>query len=191
MDRRTMLLAAAAAATSPAFAQTNPASATPPAAAPDSPNTPSDAPPPLGQAEQVHANQTAMFGGASLQMADIALQKARHPRVREFARFEHDEQTTVGAVLKSMDPNLQPPRPPQDVAATIDRLKHMPPGPAFDREFVSAQIQGHEKLRGVQEDYLKSGKDLPTVNTSKLILGMINEHLTLLSDLRRDRLASL
>lgn len=191
MNRRTMLLAAAAAASaSPAFAQTKP-TLTPsnPPGAPSNP--PTVTPSPLGQAEQTHANRTAMLGGASLQMADIALQKARHPRVKEFARFEHDEQTTVAAVLKSMDPTIQPPSPPKDVADVIDRLKQMDRGAAFDREFVSAQIKGHETLRGIQEDYLKTGNDLPTVDTTKLILGMISEHLTLLSDLRRDRLAAL
>jgi putative membrane protein len=132
-----------------------------------------------------------LLGGASLQMADIALQKARHPRVKEFAKFEHDEQTTVSAILKSMDPNLQPPSLPQDVAATIDRLKRLSPGAAFDREFVAAQIKGHDALRTAQENYLKVGNDPLTVNTSKLILGMINEHLALLSDLHRDRLAAL
>jgi hypothetical protein len=40
-------------------------------------------------------------------------------------------------------------------------------------------------LRSIQEDYLKAGKDLGTINTTKLVIGMINEHLTLLSDLRR------
>lgn len=184
MDRRTILLGGAAAvAASPTFAQAQTAPAAPAPA-----STPSNG---VGQPEQTHANQTAMLGDASLQMADIALQKARHPRVKEFARFEHDEQTTVAAVLKSMDPNLQAPQPPQDITDVIDRLKRMGPGPAFDREFVSAQVQGHEKLRAVQEDYLKSGKDMPTIDTTKLILGMIKELLTLLSDLQRDRMAAL
>jgi hypothetical protein len=40
-------------------------------------------------------------------------------------------------------------------------------------------------LRSIQEDYLKSGRDPETVNTTKLILGMIKEHLTLLADLKR------
>jgi putative membrane protein len=80
---------------------------------------------------------------------------------------------------------------PKDVADTIDRLKQMDRGPAFGREFVSARIKGHEKLRGIQEDYLKTGKDPPPPDTTKLILGMIKEHLALLSDLQRDRLADL
>lgn len=196
MNRRMILLAAAATASAgPALALTNSTPAAP--AAPAAPGaattraTPAGSPSSLGQAEQNHDTQTAMIGGASLQMAQIALQKARHPRVREFAKFEHDEQTTVAAVLKSLDSNLNPPAPPHDIAATIDRLRQMRPGDAFDREFVAAQIEGHEKLRGVQQDYLKSGNNVPTVATSKLILGMIEEHLTLLSDLRAERLAAL
>ena len=172
MNRRTILLAAAAATASPVLARTSSQSQ-------------------MGEAEKTHAEKTAAIGGASLQMADIAMQKATHSKVREFAKFEHDEQTTVAAVLKSMDPSLNPPAPPPDVAAALDKLKQMRAGSAFDREFISAQTKGHELLRTIQEDYLKAGHDLPTVNTTKLVLGMIDEHLALLSDLDRDHLASL
>jgi putative membrane protein len=173
MNRRMILLAAAAAATaSPALAQ-----------------TPSQ--PQMGEEEKSHAEKTAAIGGASLQMADLAAQKATHPEVRKFAKLEHDEQTTVAAVLKSMDPSLNPPPPPPNVATALDKLKQMRGGTAFDREFVSAQTKGHEMLRTIQEDYLKAGHDLPTVNTTKLVLGMIDEHLRLLSDLDEDHLTSL
>jgi putative membrane protein len=166
MNRRTILLAAAAtAAAGPALAQT--------------------------EAETTHANKTAQIGGASLTMANLALDKASSPKVKEFAQFEHNEQTLAGAILKSMDPNLNPPSPPPDVAAAIDKLKQMKPGRAFDREFVTAQIQGHNLLRTIQEDYLKVGHDPDTVNTTKLINLMIGEHLALLSDLDKDRMRAL
>ena len=182
MNRRMMLVAAAAVATTgPAFAQ-NSSAAPPPASGPA---------PQLSQAEQDYINNTAKIGTASLQMSDIALQKARHPRVKEFARFEHDEQTTMGDVLKSMNPNLKPPAPPQEVAAAIEKLKQLRPGEAFDSEFVTAQIQGHEALRTTQQGYLKSARNPEAITAAKLALAMINEHLALLSDLRRDRLARL
>jgi putative membrane protein len=178
MNRRIMLLAAAATATvGPAFAQTNPMT---------NPQTGSTAAN-MGDAEKTHAEKTAMIGTASLQMADIALEKAHRPKVKEFAQFEHDEQTTVAAVLKSMDPGLSPPNPPADIAQTIDKLKQMKPGEAFDHEFVTAQIQGHDMLRSIQEDYLKVGKNPEAMNTTKLVLGMIKEHLALLSDLKKTR----
>jgi putative membrane protein len=181
MNRRTILLAAAAAATSrAAIAQPN-----------QGPAPKSGASPQMSDAEQTYASQTAMIGGASLQMADLALRKARHARVREFARFEHDEQTTVSDVLKSMDSTLNPPNPPADVAAALEKLRQARPGAAFDREFVTAQIQGHEKLKTIQEDCLRSGKDQPFVNTAKLVLMVINEHLALLNDLRSEHLTAL
>jgi putative membrane protein len=184
MNRRTILLAAAAAATSrAAIAQPNQGPAPTPVQ--------SGASPQMSDAEQTYATQTAMIGGASLQMADLALRKARHARVREFARFEHDEQTTVSDVLKSMDSTLNPPNPPADVAAALEKLRQARPGAAFDREFVTAQIQGHEKLKTIQEDYLKSGKDQQFVNTAKLVLTVINEHLALLNDLRSEHLTAL
>jgi hypothetical protein len=43
----------------------------------------------------------------------------------------------------------------------------------------------------VQEDYLKSGKDQQFVNTAKLVLTVINEHLALLNDLRSEHLTAL
>jgi putative membrane protein len=181
MNRRTILLAAAAAATSRA------AIAQPNQAAPVQSSASSE----MSDAEQTYANQTAMIGGASLQMADLALRKARHAPVREFARFEHDEQTAASDVLKSLDSTLNPPNPPSDVAAALEKLRQARPGAAFDREFVTAQIQGHEKLKTVQEDYLKSGKDQPFVNTAKLLLTLINEHLALLNDLRSEHMTAL
>jgi hypothetical protein len=56
---------------------------------------------------------------------------------------------------------------------------------------VTAQIQGHEKLKTIQEDYLKSGQSQPFVNTAKLVLAVINEHLALLNDLRSEHMTAL
>lgn len=190
MNRRALILAAAATATAaPAFAQTKSQFSATPATPPPAQNN--SAPAPLDQAAKTYAEKTAQIGHASLEMSDLALEKARSAKVKEFAKFEHDEQTTVAEVLKSMDPNLTPPAPPADVADAIQKLKQLRPGESFDREFVLAQIKGHEMLRSIQEDYLRSGKNSEAGNITKLVLGMINEHLTLLTDLRDTHLASL
>jgi putative membrane protein len=166
MDRRTILLAAVAtAAAVPALGQTSTSRE-------------------IGEAEKIHDTKTATIGGASLQMANIALEKAANDKVKEFAKFERDEQTTVGAVLKSIDPSLTPSNPPADVAEAIEKLKKLN-GPAFDREFISAQIKGHQMLSSIQQDYLKVGKDPQIVNATRLVVVVINEHLALLRDLRR------
>jgi putative membrane protein len=174
MDRRAILAAGAIAmAATPVFAQSD-----------NRANARTSA---LGDAEKTHAEKTATIGTASLAMANLALEKSHGEKVREFAKFQKDEQITVAGILKTMDPSLSPSNPPQDVAKAIDKLRNMQGGESFDREFVSAQIDGHEMLRSIQLDYLKEGKDQGTVNATKLVLGMINEHLTLLSDLKSSK----
>lgn len=143
------------------------------------------APAAIGTPEMEHATKTAMVGGASLKIADLGLEKAEHAKVKEFAKFEHDEQTTVAEILMAMDPSMKPPAPDPKTEATIEKLSKMRKSAEFDREFLQAQTEGHEMLLKIQEDYLKIGKDRETVSTSKLILGMVKEHLALLSDLKK------
>lgn len=169
MHRRIILLglaAGVAGATSPVFAQTSPMAG-------------------MSEAEKQHDLHTAMVGMASLMMANEALEKAKHAKVKEFAKFEHAEQTTVAEILKSMAPDLSPPKPDEKTLAVIEKLKSLKSGDAFDKTFIMGQIDGHEKLKEIQETYLKEGKDQSHINVTKLILGMVNEHLTLLNDLHK------
>jgi putative membrane protein len=171
MDRRHVLLALAGGITATsALAQSSMPAA--PAAA-------------MGEAERKHAVDTAMAGTASLQMADLGLEKASNAMVKQFAKFEHDEQTTIAEILKSMDPGLASAKPDEKAMAAVAKLKEAKPGAAFDRMFVEGQIDGHETLLAIQEDYLKSGKDTHHTAVVKLARGMIKEHLALLADLKK------
>ena len=175
MDRRILLtLIGSAGAALPAFAQ----NAATGGAAPAGP-----AGGPMGKAEADHAARTGMAGAASLKVADIGLEKASNARVKQFAQFEHDEQTTVAAILASMDPSLKP-MPDPKMEPTIERLSKMKAGKAFDA-FIEAQTEGHGQLLAIQEDYLKIGRDRETVNATKLVRGMVKEHLALLADLKK------
>jgi putative membrane protein len=59
-------------------------------------------------------------------------------------------------------------------------------GKDFQKAYVNAQIEGHQKLLRIQEDYLASGKDVGHMNVAKLTRGQIKEHLQLLADLHDD-----
>lgn len=139
----------------------------------------------LGTYEVEHGKKTALAGAATLETSDVALDKARDPKVKEFARFEHDEQTTIADVLKMIDPSLGRANPDPKMATTIQTLAGMPPGPAYDKAYVAAQIEGHNVLLAIQEDYLKVGKDREHVSIAKLARGMIKEHLAILADLEK------
>ncbi|MFL5054370.1 MAG: hypothetical protein ACJ8DE_03875, partial [Microvirga sp.] len=58
--------------------------------------------PGLGQAEQQWLQQTMMVGSVALQTSEIALQKAQDEDVKQFAKFEADEQKGLAEVLRSM-----------------------------------------------------------------------------------------
>ena len=139
----------------------------------------------MGSAETEHAKRTASAGAATLQTSDMALGKAGNPKVKEFAQFEHDEQTTVAEIIKSMFPSLPSPPPETNATGMISRMRAMPAGAEFDQAYVAGQIDGHEMLLKIQDDYLKVGKDLPTIAVTKLVRGMVKEHLALLAELSK------
>ena len=43
--------------------------------------------------------ETLMFGGLSKQTSQLAVERSRNPKIKEFAEFEIDEQTTMAQVL--------------------------------------------------------------------------------------------
>jgi putative membrane protein len=184
--RRTLVAGLAGFATTPVFAQN--------AMSPPSSGTA------LGAAESQFIQQTMPIGSLSLALSRIAEPKVRAAKLREFARFEIAEQETVGDVLKSLqDPRLPikgtVPSPsdaeveqhiPAQDRELVEKMRTAPAGSDFDRDYVKAQTDGHEKLLRIQEDYLSSGQNRDAVHVSKLVRGMIKEHLQLLSDLRSE-----
>lgn len=175
MNRRTMLTAVAAAAALPAllsstatFAQT--------AAAP-------------GDAERKHADDTKKVGSLSLVTSRVAVEKASDPMVKEFAKWEVAEQETIADILRSMEMDgkaegaLKPPSDSEVEAmldaegkAALDKLRAAS-GAAFDKAYVTAQLDGHKKLLSIQEDYLKVGQNREHLSVTKLARGQITEHI--------------
>ncbi|ACL55132.1 DUF4142 domain-containing protein [Methylobacterium nodulans] len=196
MDRRLALTALASAFAIPsfigaAFAQNEPSSASK-----STGNTGAR----MGEAEAKHAADTLAAGSLALAASRIALKKAKDDDVKQFAQFEVAEQETIADVLKAMrDPStpasgqVKAPSEPEVTGqidsrgkATLDKLEQAKAGPAFDAEYIKGQIEGHQSLLKIQEDYLATGKDRENLGAAKLARGMIKEHLALLSDIKKD-----
>ncbi|UKT64224.1 DUF4142 domain-containing protein [Pedobacter mucosus] len=86
----------------------------------------------------------AVLGTASLQTSQLALTKATNPEVKLFAKFEAAEQETMGKILKDM--GTQVPAPSEEGKAMLTKLQAMS-GPAFDKAFMTGQVDTHNKLR--------------------------------------------
>lgn len=156
-----------------------------------------DAAMPMGEAEKVHAEQTKMVGSLSLAQSRLAASKASAAKVKEFAGFEVAEQETIGDILKSMmmapteaKGALMPPTPEETMAAidaagkdVLAKLEQAS-GKAFDQAYVTANLEGHQKLLTIQEDYLKVGKNREHLSVAKLARGQIREHIAHLEEMR-------
>ena len=151
----------------------------------------------MTDAEMQHMENTMKTGALALATSRVAAKKAQNDMVKQFAEFEIAEQETMAEVLKSMkgqattgsgssggSANESPEaKLDQNDQQMLQKMQSAKAGPEFDREYVKAQIDGHQKLLRFQEDYIKNGKMLEHVNVAKLARGQIKEHLTLLDNL--------
>jgi putative membrane protein len=153
---------------------------------------------PMGDAEMTHAEQTGMVGALSLLQSKLALENAADEKVKMFAEFEVAEQETIGDILKSMKDDaadaaqgaLQPPTDEEATAmlddagkAKLEELTALT-GKEFDQAYVAANLEGHQKLLAIQEDYLKTGTNREHLSVAKLARGMITEHIAHLEELQ-------
>jgi putative membrane protein len=149
-----------------------------------------------GPAEDKHMKQTAAVGSFSLLISRVALTKVQNPKVLEFVKFEVAEQNTISDIIKNMNKpasaasgQVVPPTDEQAMAhldpgmdAKIQQLKGLSGG-SFDKAYLQAEVEGHQRLLSIQEAYLSAGHDREELSLAKLAKGMIQEHLQLLNDL--------
>jgi predicted outer membrane protein len=153
------------------------------------------------QADRQYVQQALAASTVSLQQSNFALSKAQHPRVRQFAEFEVAEQNNLTEILRSFaEPEATAattqgaqqaastaPELPADDAAAMERLSRAQAGEGFDRDYVAMQLEGHQKLLSVQENYLQGGSgNREMTNVAKLARGQIQEHLAMLQTMQQE-----
>jgi putative membrane protein len=142
----------------------------------------------MGSQEAKHVTDTLVAGSVSLETSRVAISKASNPMVKRFAQFESAEQETIAMVLKgraNLADNAKP-RIEADGKAMIDKLHDIKTGTEFDRAYVTGQIDGHQRLLQIQEDYLSNGKDEAHRGLAMLARGHIKEHLAHLDMLGKE-----
>jgi putative membrane protein len=155
-----------------------------------------DTAPAMGEAETKHAEETGMVGSLSLLQSRMAATKATDAKVKQFAEWEVAEQETVGDILKSMKMGmdeaqgaLMPPTDEEAMAmvdeagkAKLEELEGLS-GAEFDMAYVAANLEGHQKLLAIQEEYLTNGTNREHLSVAKLARGQITEHIAHLEEL--------
>ena len=202
MDRRALLGGLAAALlVAPALAQTSGSSSTMPSTSSGSMSM-NRAGGQMSQADMQHMQQTMQLGMVALESSRMAMSKIRNDDLKRFANFEVQEQTTLSEVLRSMmDPGataatgstgsqaaqsgmaMQMDAKARDM---MQKLQSQQSGAEFDRAYLQAQLQGHQELLQVQEQYLKSNpQNREHMNVAKLAQGRIREHIALLENMQK------
>lgn len=180
MNRRNLVAGLSGAAVLPLAVQLVPnrAFAQPPT--PNAPKTPIEA--------DEYKRLTLMAGTLAKRTSELALHKATHPKVKQFAGFEIAEQTAMAQVLTNQP--SPPPAPLGDKHAAVLKGLQDASGAEFDRAYVKAQIEGHAELLTIQDAFtLGKGQDTAsllatdTAHIATLAKAMIQMHLTLLKDL--------
>ena len=126
-----------------------------------------------------------VIGPAELSLAtsQIASTKATQKNAKEFAGFELTEAIAVTTVLKDLGTPV--PAPDAKAKATLAKIKSTPAGAAFDKAYIQAQLENHEFLRDLAQNYLKNsaGKTTPaesqTRHLATLALAVFKEHVAI------------
>lgn len=119
----------------------------------------------------------------SLAISKIATEKASQKNAKEFAGFELTEAIAVTTVLKDMGT----PIPPMDAKGKtiLEKMKNTSSGNEFDKAYIKAQLETHEFLRDLAQDYLSNskGKNSPSESHGRhlatLALSNFKEHIAM------------
>ena len=147
--------------------------------------TPGDNEKDVSDAKSEKEFRMGLIGPAELSLAisKIATQKALQKNAKEFAGFELTEAMAVTTVLKDMGT----PVPPMDAKAKsiLQKMKNTSSGNEFDKAYIKAQLETHEFLRDLAQDYLNNSKGKNTPNESHgrhlatLALSNFKEHIAM------------
>lgn len=132
-----------------------------------------------------------VIGPAELSLATskLAVNKATNKNAKEFAGFELGEAIAVTGVLK----DLGTPVPAMDAKAKamLAKIKSTPAGREFDKVYIKAQLENHEFLRDLAQNYLSKGKLAGAAENhgrhlATLSLAVFKEHVAITSRILKE-----
>ena len=137
------------------------------------------APPPLAQQDQMFINTAAASDAAEIQTSQLALQKARGPRVKQFAQqmIDAHTQTTQQLMQIAQTKGVTP-----DAAlntnqqAALTKLTADRPA-MFDRDYLRFQVANHDDAATAFQNEMSQGQDAELKQFAQQTLPIIQQHL--------------
>ena len=115
------------------------------------------------------------------QTSQLALTKARTPAVKSYAQMmidAHTQSTSRLAGIAQMKGIALPTALDSDQQPMLDSLNGMPTGATFQRSYLRAQIDGHQKTLATMQNYAANGTDPELKAFASEMVPVIQRHLT-------------
>lgn len=116
-----------------------------------------------------------------IRSSQMALQKSRDPAVRDLARWMIDSHTMAerklqGAASYADDQGAAGPVETPTTSATLSDLGALD-GAAFDKAYVAAQVEAHQRAARQMDDYAVQGSYAPLLRYEAATLPEVDDHL--------------
>ena len=128
----------------------------------------------------------ARANASEVETGKLAATKAQHPEVKAFAKHMVDDHSkTIDKVQALASKNNIDVKVVPDMArkSSTDMLDNKD-GAAFDRAYIDAQVDGHQKVVTMLQTEIKDGKDADVKQLASQALPDVQKHLKLAKDLQ-------
>lgn len=134
----------------------------------------------LSSQDKSFIDQAAQSNAAEIQAALLAESKAQNPDVKAFGRLMIFDHTELGADMAGLAESMgvtPPTGPGQQGKQQMDQLESQQ-GASFDRAYMHAQVEDHEKAVALFQKEAKSSNN-EVGNLAKMALPILQQHLDL------------
>lgn len=141
----------------------------------------------LTSAETSFVQQAAAGGMAEVEAGQLAESKAQSTKVKAFAQHMVQEHTANNKLLMGIAQSKGVTLPPSSDAtheAQIAKLRDQS-GATFDRNYIAAQVTGHQQMEQLLRTELSSGADPDLKAYAQKTLPAVQQHLQLARQLAK------
>ncbi len=123
--------------------------------------------------------KAAQDGLAEVELANLAVEKASSPEVKQFAQMLVDDHTKANDELKKLAADkgvVLPDKPGLSERAEKERLQHAS-GAKFDKAFMDHVVKDHQNDVNAFRDEIQSGHDSAVKDFANKVLPKLESHL--------------
>jgi putative membrane protein len=144
----------------------------------------------MAQTPTPEARKAAASNLFEIRSSRLALQRSRNPAVRRFARQMIADHTALTARMNAMlaRNGISPPAPILDSAHRyLLRQLATTPAPAFDRAYLSQQLNAHVQAVNLLSRYERRGANPVVRNAAANALPVVEQHLAMVRRMEQGR----